>query len=311
MQFSIQKIYGLRNYSRRLCLLPALSIPPAYSKTSENVASFSQDLDGLTKAFGTQNQGGNSSIITIEKPQLPLGDYTLCKVDPRTIYLNMVGSQPLSRAVVNRSGQMWSAYIQLVKEYYDKISTQNVSHLTQMEAAANLDQAIRKAIGDYGLESAESEQAQVYQASLWAVSCLIDRYNTILAREMLEKTGWPGGGRTPKGKQSSLDMFLLFQHAVFDDSEMPNLMKIVEKAWSKRIIEPFEYARLKDRYTERQFNYQLYGTSTAYESGGPLIDHAEGCLEDLNNRRRVLGIKALEPKLAVKTREGKLCPVER
>ncbi len=294
-----------------LFLIPTLFISSANSYASENSLSFVQDFDGLLGAFAPQNQGENSGKVTLEKPKLPPGDYTLCKLPPKIIYLNMIGGQSLSRTVVDQSGMKWRDYIQLIKSHYDKVRTLNVSYLDQLETAANLDQAIRKAIGDYGLESAESEQAQVYQASLWAASCLVDRHNTSLVREVLERKDWPGDGRTPRGKQASKNMFLLFQHAVFDDSEMPNLMRIVERAWSKRIIEPSEYARLKDRYTERQFSYQLYGTSTTYESGGPLIDHSEGCLEDLNNRRRALGIDPLGSKTAVKTREGKLCPVER
>lgn len=84
--------------------------------------------------------------------------------------------------------------------------------------------------------------------------------------------------------------------------------KIVEKAWSRRIIDPFDYARLKDRHSENEGGRQLYGTQTSYQDGGPLIDNAHGCLPELDERRRALAVEPLAATVRIRTTEGRLCP---
>jgi hypothetical protein len=102
-------------------------------------------------------------------------------------------------------------------------------------------------------------------------------------------------------------MFLLFQHAVFEEAEMPQLIAAIDDAWARQAIAPFDYARLKDRYTEERLNYQLYGTQTTVDGNGAVIDRSDGCLEDINRRRKALGIQPRGPGVAIRTKEGRLC----
>jgi hypothetical protein len=309
---SIKSIISLVAHGLTVVGIGLLGSPAAVAggSDSDRAESFKEQA-ALLAALSLHESRLGSPAVTLEKPKLPPGSYWLCRLEPHTIYLNMIGGQPISKAALQRSSDQWKPFVRRVIDRSDSGRRRTSGLPAQLTAAGKQDGVLRQAMMAHGSEPAVSDDIKAHQASLWAASCLLDRHHTRLARRLLTTSGWPGDGKSEAGRRAAHDMFLLFQHAVFEDGEMPALMKIVEKAWSRRIIDPFDYARLKDRYAETQGGRQLYGTQTSYQDGGPLIDNADGCLPALNERRRALGVEPLAATVRIRTKEGRLCPTGR
>jgi hypothetical protein len=170
-----------------------------------------------------------------------------------------------------------------------------------------MDREIRQKISKFGVAEPASPAMKHYQALLWSASCLIDRANTQFVGSYLRKGKWPSEGQPSDPSSPSHSLFLLIQHSVLSPVEQERLIPLIEEAFSRTLIAPFDYARIIDRFTQSRLGYQKYGTQTSYLDSKPVIEGALGCRGTLNVNRSTLGLKPLEPDVEVRLQGGEVC----
>jgi hypothetical protein len=280
-----------------LALLLGNSAPAAEpSPTAE-----ASELTGAIAEFLASSSG---EWLRPPQTRLPAGDYPLCRLQPATIFRNMIGGTPLAKDGARGLYAPWSGYLNAASAALAR--TERASTLNLL-VRARMDGEIRQKIGEFGVAEPASPAMKHYQALLWAASCLIDRANTQFLGSYLRRGEWPSQGQPTDPSSPSHSLFLLIQHSVLSPVEQEGLIPLVEEAFRRGSVAPFDYARIIDRSTQSRLGYQKYGTQSSYLNGKGVIEGAVGCRDTLNKNRSTLGLDPLGPDVEARLQGGEVC----
>ncbi len=252
---------------------------------------------------------GPEDRIRPARTPIPSGDYTLCTLPPELIYRNMVAGTELSKAEARPLFSGWSAYLTATSQSLSR--SRRADRLSELRVRAMLDRDIRQTIGQYGIDEPTSPAMKHYQALVWAASCLIDRSNTGFVRQFLAHRSWPRGSDPSDPASASHSLFLLLQHAVLTPRDREQLLSTAEAAHRRRLIAPFDYARIVDRATQELHGFQKYGTQVSLVESRRVVEGALGCRSTLNQNRSLLGLEPLAAEVEVRLQGGEACPETR
>lgn len=110
-------------------------------------------------------------------------------------------------------------------------------------------------------------------------------------KEIVAKHGWPG--RSLVGDDGSHAAWLLVQHATQDPDFMNRCRGLMERAVKRGEASPKDCAYLIDRVRLQRGKMQLYGTQFIQDSRGRLILQPLKDPEDVDERRREMGLEPL------------------
>lgn len=114
---------------------------------------------------------------------------------------------------------------------------------------------------------------------------------------LIEQIGWPAQEQV--GEAASQAAWLIVQHAISLPAFMKQALTLMDAQQTTRTIDPVNIAFLSDRiamYTDRP---QLYGTQFVSDEQGQLVPHPlDGSIDEVNQRRRQLGLNTIAERLA-------------
>jgi hypothetical protein len=119
--------------------------------------------------------------------------------------------------------------------------------------------------------------------------------NTSELKDIISDYGWPGIPLV--GKKGAESAWLIVQHSVSDTDFMKRAAKLLELSVSKKESEGWQLAFLQDRVHTMAGQKQVYGTQFDYDDKGwpisfPILDP-----ENVNSRRKSVGLNSLEDRL--------------
>jgi len=110
-------------------------------------------------------------------------------------------------------------------------------------------------------------------------------------KEIVAQHGWPG--KSLVGEDGSHAAWLLVQHATQDPEFMNECRGLMERAMKRGEASPKDYAYLVDRVRLQRGKGQLYGTQWIQDSRGRLILQPLKDPEEVDERRREMGMEPL------------------
>jgi hypothetical protein len=110
-------------------------------------------------------------------------------------------------------------------------------------------------------------------------------------KQIVEQYGWPG--KSLVGEDGAHAAWLLVQHATQDPRFMKRCRDLMKWAVDKGEASPQDYAYLLDRVRLQDGKPQLYGTQFVQDSKGRLILQPLKDPEDVDERRRKVGLMPL------------------
>jgi hypothetical protein len=110
-------------------------------------------------------------------------------------------------------------------------------------------------------------------------------------KEIVDQHGWPG--KSLVGEDGSHAAWLLVQHATQDPGFMDHCRGLMEGAVKHGEASPKDYAFLVDRVRLQRGKMQLYGTQFIRDPQGRLILQPLKDPEEVDERRREMGLEPL------------------
>ena len=110
-------------------------------------------------------------------------------------------------------------------------------------------------------------------------------------KEIVDQYGWPG--KSLVGEDGANAAWLLVQHATQDPKFMKHSRSLMKRAVEKGEASPKDYAYLLDRVRLQDGKPQLYGTQFVQDSKGRLVLQPLKDPEDVDERRRKVGLMPL------------------
>lgn len=110
-------------------------------------------------------------------------------------------------------------------------------------------------------------------------------------KEIVEQHGWPG--KSLVGEDGSHAAWLLVQHATQDPEFMNRCRDLMDRAVKHGEASAKDYAYLVDRVRLQRGKMQLYGTQFIQDSNGRLILQPLKDPEQVDERRRKMGMEPL------------------
>ena len=119
----------------------------------------------------------------------------------------------------------------------------------------------------------------------------IDKRNTIRAKEIIKKHGWPSFDLI--GKRASKSFWLLIQHADLDLKFQEKCLKLLKKSVKSKQAFPRNEAYLTDRVLVHQGKKQKFGTQFI-KKGDKLVSQPIADKKNVNKRRKTYNLDTLE-----------------
>ncbi|TES98144.1 hypothetical protein E3J85_00055 [Patescibacteria group bacterium] len=145
---------------------------------------------------------------------------------------------------------------------------------------ASEDQKLRK-------QAADGDRSRKLAKSIY--DC--DTKNTLEAKKIIEKHGWPSFNLV--GKKAANDFWLIVQHADRDLEFQKKCLKLLEKAVENNQANPENLAYLTDRILVSEGKKQKFGTQYMFKEDRlvlkPVVDRKK-----LNQRRKKVGLDVVE-----------------
>ena len=152
---------------------------------------------------------------------------------------------------------------------------------------ANHDLAVRQQLLDAGKLSGG------YNPDMEAVHLSNARW----LQALIEQIGWPAQEQV--GGAASQAAWLIVQHAISLPVFMKQALALLEAQKTTRTIDPVNLAFLSDRIAMYADHPQLYGTQFVSDEQGQLVPHPlDGSMDQVNQRRRQLGLNTVAERLA-------------
>ncbi|WP_288424896.1 DUF6624 domain-containing protein [uncultured Spirosoma sp.] len=162
---------------------------------------------------------------------------------------------------------------------------------------ANHDLAVRQQLLDAG------ELSGGYNSDMEAVHLSNARW----LQTIISQIGWPAQEQV--GEAASQAAWLIVQHAISLPDFMKQALALMNAQKQTRTIDPVNLAFLSDRiamYTDRP---QSYGTQFVSDEQGRLVPYQlDGSLDQVNQRRRQLGLNTVAERMAQLTVEQNKTP---
>lgn len=118
----------------------------------------------------------------------------------------------------------------------------------------------------------------------------IDSFHTIYISEVLDKYGYLG--ELEIGRPASTALYIMFLHGPLD-SQLKYL-PMLRQAFLEKKINPHNFSLLEDKINLTTNGYQIYGTQIGVDENGNNIVRPIRDKENVNERRKELGLEPLE-----------------
>ena len=144
------------------------------------------------------------------------------------------------------------------------------------------------------LRMAETDQrirADALRATNFHGVLEVDARHLYRLKQIVDQHGWPG--RSLVGEDGSHAAWLLVQHATQDPEFMDDCRRLMGRAVKRGEASPKDYAFLVDRVRLQRGKPQLYGTQFIRDSRGRLLLQPLKDPEDVDERRREMGMEPL------------------
>jgi hypothetical protein len=116
--------------------------------------------------------------------------------------------------------------------------------------------------------------------------------NNARMREIIEQYGWPG--RSLVGADGCEAAWLIVQHAVLESEFQRQCLSLLEQAVGAGEAPGWQLAYLTDRVLMNEGKEQIYGTQYLPVKGGKSISYKIADAENVDARRRAVGLSSLE-----------------
>lgn len=116
--------------------------------------------------------------------------------------------------------------------------------------------------------------------------------NTARVRDIIGRYGWPGRGLV--GEDGSEAAWLIVQHAVLDPGWQRQCLPLLERAVTAGEAPAWQLAYLTDRVLMLEGREQVYGTQYLPVAGGKSVVYKLADPEQVDARRRAVGLCPLE-----------------
>ncbi len=128
-------------------------------------------------------------------------------------------------------------------------------------------------------------------------------YNAERLQEIIEKIGYPT--REKVDSKASAAAWLIIQHAISLPMFMKQCFTSLKEAVDQGKADPIHLAYLEDRIAFFEGKAQLYGTQFDWDCEGQLSPHLYDSIENVNARRKKLGLITLEEQTIQMRRQAK------
>ena len=131
-----------------------------------------------------------------------------------------------------------------------------------------------------------------------SIKLFSDRKNQTYARhipiikKVVSTFGYPSFEKV--GKETSSNFFTLIQHSDIDLTFQTKMLALIKKQVDKKQVSGNNYAFLYDRVQKNSKKEQLYGTQLGYDENGNAYSVNLKDKENVNRRRKDLGMETLE-----------------
>ena len=116
-------------------------------------------------------------------------------------------------------------------------------------------------------------------------------------QEIIDQIGWPTHELV--GEEGSQAAWLIVQHAISFPSFMKNCLALMTEQEKAGTIDPVNVAFLSDRIALYENRPQSYGTQFTDDEQGQLACYElDAPVDDVNERRRKLGLNTIKERLA-------------
>ncbi|WP_020605017.1 DUF6624 domain-containing protein [Spirosoma spitsbergense] len=116
-------------------------------------------------------------------------------------------------------------------------------------------------------------------------------------QEIIDQIGWPTHERV--GEEGSQAAWLIVQHAISLSSFMKDCLALIIEQGKAGTIDPVNVAFLSDRIALYENRPQSYGTQFTDDEQGKLVCYElDAPVNEVNERRRKLGLNTIEERLA-------------
>ncbi len=116
--------------------------------------------------------------------------------------------------------------------------------------------------------------------------------NNARMREIVERYGWPGRGLV--GEDGCEAAWLIVQHAVLEPDFQRRCLPLLERAVAAGEAPGWQLAYLTDRVLMFKGEKQIYGTQYVATAGGKSVVYEIADAENVDARRRAVGLSPLE-----------------
>jgi hypothetical protein len=120
----------------------------------------------------------------------------------------------------------------------------------------------------------------------------VHRRNAARLKEIIAQHGWPG--RTLVGEDGAVAAWFIAQHAIGDPPFQRQVLDLLREALARGEVSPAEPAFLEDRICCFEGRPQIYGTQFEPDESGLLRPYQIADPEQVNVRRRAVGLNTLE-----------------
>lgn len=130
-----------------------------------------------------------------------------------------------------------------------------------------------------------------FRATNFHAVLAVDSRHLARLKQIVDEHGWPG--KSLVGEDGANAAWLLVQHATQDPSFMKRCRSLMERAVKRGEASAADYAYLVDRVRLQEGKPQLYGTQFIQDSKGRLVLQPLKDAEDVDERRREMGLMPL------------------
>ena len=121
---------------------------------------------------------------------------------------------------------------------------------------------------------------------------LLCKKNTKVIKQYFKEYGFPG--IKENGEDTSIRFWLITQHSDNDVAFQQKVLKAMKTALKHNNCIPRNYAFLYDRVQKNLNKLQLYGTQMVWDSLGKHSPYMVKDPDNLNNRRKAMGLEKME-----------------
>lgn len=124
----------------------------------------------------------------------------------------------------------------------------------------------------------------------------VHRSNAARLTRIIERYGWPG--KSLVGEEGAEAAWLIAQHAIGDPPFMRRCLSLLQRAGRDDEAPLWQAAMLEDRIRMFEGRRQIYGSQFQQDENGEMIPYPIGNPEEVDERRRAVGLPPLQEKWA-------------